>query len=71
MPFTVRACAKVQAPGVYSVTVTQPQAFRRYLLDQLRPLMNDFNVQVEVGVGMQDIPYPYVATVCTHLALNR
>ncbi|AJE22644.1 AMP nucleosidase [Azotobacter chroococcum] len=60
VPSTIRAYARVQAAGVYSATVTQPQAFRRYLLDQLRPLMNDFNVQVEVGVGIQDIPYPYV-----------
>ncbi len=60
VPSTVRAYAKVQLPGVYQVTVTQPQAFRRYLLDQLAPLMADFSVTVEVGVSQQCIPYPYV-----------
>ena len=56
----MRAYAKVQVPGTYSVTVTQPAAFRRYLLDQLRPLMSDFTVTVEVGSSQANIPYPYV-----------
>ncbi|MEH6491538.1 AMP nucleosidase [Halopseudomonas sp.] len=60
VPSTVRAYAKVQVPGTYSVTVTQPAAFRRYLLDQLRPLMSDFTVTVEVGSSQANIPYPYV-----------
>ncbi|HCW94774.1 MAG TPA: AMP nucleosidase, partial [Pseudomonas sp.] len=60
VPASTRAYAKVQAPGVYAVTVTQPAAFRNYLLDQLRPLMRDFNVQVEVGMSERNIPYPYV-----------
>jgi len=60
VPTTLRAYAKVQTPGTYSVTVTHPKAFRTYLLDQLRPLMNDFTVQVEVGTSQQNIPYPYV-----------
>ncbi|NQD95537.1 AMP nucleosidase, partial [Pseudomonas sp. CrR25] len=60
VPTTVRAYAKVQVPGTYSVTVTHPAAFRNYLLEQLRPLMHDFTVRVEVGVSQQNIPYPYV-----------
>ncbi|WP_252275073.1 AMP nucleosidase [Pseudomonas subflava] len=60
VPSSVRAYAKVQVPGVYRATVTQPEAFRGYLLDQLRPLMEDFSVTVEVGLSQQNIPYPYV-----------
>ena len=60
MPSSVRAYAKVQVPGTYRATVTQPLAFRGYLLDQLRPLMEDFSVTVEVGFSQQNIPYPYV-----------
>ena len=60
VPSTVRAYAKVQVPGTYSVTVTQSAAFRRYLLDQLRPLMSDFTVTIEVGSSQANIPYPYV-----------
>ena len=68
VPSSVRAYAKVQTPGTYSVTVTQPQAFRRYLLDQLGPLMQDFTLQVEVGLSEQNIPYPYVVEQGDELA---
>ncbi|RJG12094.1 AMP nucleosidase [Pseudomonas cavernicola] len=68
VPTTVRAYAKVQVPGTYSVTVTHPKAFRNYLLEQLRPLMSDFTVQVEVGVSQQNIPYPYVVEQGDELA---
>ena len=60
MPRLKRATAKFQAPGTYSTTVTQPQAFRNYLLDQLRPLVRDFGASLEVGPSLQEIPYPYV-----------
>ncbi|MCY1338316.1 AMP nucleosidase [compost metagenome] len=68
VPSTVRAYAKVQVPGTYSVTVTQPEDFRGYLLDQLGPLMQDFTVTVEVGVSQQNIPYPYVVEQGDELA---
>jgi len=60
VPASTRAYAKVQSPGVYSVTVTHPAAFRGYLLDQLTPLIQDFNVKLEVGISDRNIPYPYV-----------
>lgn len=63
-----RAYAKVQVPGVYTLTVTQPRDFRHYLLDQLRPLMADFDVQVQVGPSEQYIPYPYVVQQGDELA---
>ncbi|MFV3402988.1 MULTISPECIES: AMP nucleosidase [Pseudomonas] len=65
---TTRAYAKVQVDGTYSVTVTQPAAFRSYLLEQLRPLMHDYTVTVEVGVSEQSIPYPYVVEQGDELA---
>lgn len=68
VPTTTRAFAKVQTPGTYSITVTHPEAFRGYLLDQLRPLMSDFTVQVEVGLSRQNIPYPYVVEQGDELA---
>jgi len=68
VPASVRAYAKVQVPGTYSVTVTHPAAFRNYLLEQLRPLMQDFTVRVEVGVSQQNIPYPYVVEQGDELA---
>ncbi|TXH38051.1 MAG: AMP nucleosidase [Rhodospirillaceae bacterium] len=60
MPASARAYAKFQGPGVYSTTVTQPDHFRNYLLEQLRLLVQDFDAVIEVGPSAQDIPYPYV-----------
>jgi len=60
MPVSARAYAKFQGPGVYSTTVTQPEAFRPYLVEQLGLLMQDFDARVEVGVSGLDIPYPYI-----------
>ncbi|WP_421998986.1 AMP nucleosidase [Reyranella sp.] len=58
--FTRRAWAKFQAPGRYATTVTQPGFFRQYLLEQLRPLREEFGATLEVNVGKQEIPYPFV-----------
>ena len=44
--FTRRAWAKFQAPGLYATTVTQPAFFRRYLLEQLRPLVAEFGATI-------------------------
>ncbi|TBU79769.1 AMP nucleosidase [Pseudomonas daroniae] len=68
VPTTVRAYAKVQVPGTYSITITHPAAFRKYLLEQLQPLMADFTLTVEVGVSQQYIPYPYVVEQGDELA---
>ena len=59
-PVTRRAWAKIQAPGTYVTTVTQPGFFRRYLLEQLRPLVQEYGVTLEVLVSEREIPYPYV-----------
>jgi AMP nucleosidase len=55
-----RAYAKLQRAGVYETTVTHPQAFRSYLLEQLEPLVADYGAALEVSVSDQEIPYPYV-----------
>lgn len=68
VPSTIRAYAKVQVPGTYSVTVTHPEEFRGYLLDQLGPLLSDYTVRLEVGLSEQNIPYPYVVEQGDELA---
>jgi AMP nucleosidase len=55
-----RAWAKFQGAGTYATTITQPSFFRSYLLEQLRPLADEFGAVVEVGPSTQEIPYPYV-----------
>ncbi|MCK8786523.1 AMP nucleosidase [Roseomonas sp. NAR14] len=55
-----RAWAKLVEPGTYATTVTQPAAFRPYLLEQLRPLAGEYGAALTVAPGRQEIPYPYV-----------
>ena len=57
---TRRAFAKFQRPGVYATTVTHPAHFRRYLLEQLEPLVAEYDAEISVDVSDQEIPYPYV-----------
>jgi AMP nucleosidase len=59
-PMTRRAWGKFQAPGIYATTVTQPGFFRRYLLEQLRPLVAEYGATIQVQVSDQEMPYPYV-----------
>ena len=70
MPRINRATAKFQAPGVYATTITQPDYFRPYLLEQLRPLVHDYGATIEVGISAQEIPYPYVAEPGAAMALR-
>jgi len=55
-----RAYAKFQRPGVYTTSITQPEAFSSYLLEQLRPLVFEYGARIAVGLSNQEIPYPYV-----------
>jgi AMP nucleosidase len=59
-PSNSRAFAKFSSAGVYSTTVSQPEDFRAYLLEQLEPLATEFGAEMEVGLGGQEIAYPYV-----------
>src|SRR5436305_11372634 len=44
-PSNQRAFAKFTEAGIYTTTVTQPAAFRGYLLDQLQPLVGEFGAR--------------------------
>ncbi len=71
IPLTRRAWGKLQGPGVYATTVTQPGFFRRYLLEQLRPLVTEYRASVRVDVSDQEMPYPYVLDRGDELAHNH
>src|SRR4051812_24831510 len=55
-----RAFGRLHLPGTYATTVTRPQLFADYLIDQLDLLLNDYQVEISVGPSRQEIPFPYV-----------
>ena len=57
---TSRAYGRLNAPGIYSTTVTRPKLFADYLAEQLRLIGSDYDVDCEVGLSRQEIPFPYV-----------
>jgi AMP nucleosidase len=64
-----RAFARIGAPGRYVMTVTRPDLYRDYLVEQLSLLMQDFEVTIEVARSCQEIPFPYVLDGAVDLAL--
>lgn len=59
-PRIARAYGKFQGPGTYATTITHPDHFKRYLIEQLTYLTKDYGAQISVGRSDQEIPYPYV-----------
>ena len=55
-----RAFARIGQPGRYATTVTRPHLYRAYLTEQLTLLMQDFDVEIDVGRSSQEMPFPYV-----------
>ncbi|WP_174273864.1 AMP nucleosidase [Sphingomonas bacterium] len=63
-----RAYGRLNTPGDYAISVTQPAMFGDYLATQLDMLIDDFGVWVETGLGEDEIPYPYVLDAGLDLA---
>ncbi len=59
-PRISRAFARIGQPGRYAVTVTRPELYRDYLIEQLTLLQQDFDAELSVGPSAQEIPFPYV-----------
>ena len=55
-----RAFGKMSEPGTYASTITQPGFFRRYLVEQLTPLLSDYEIDIEVRKSDAEIPYAYI-----------
>ena len=55
-----RAFGKLSEAGTYTTTVTQPDLFRSYLVEQLTLLLDEYPVRVEVRRSASEIPYAYV-----------
>jgi AMP nucleosidase len=59
-PVSERAYAKFNAPGVYVTSVTSPNDFRGYFIENLTPLVEDYGATIEVGLSEAEMPYSYV-----------
>ena len=59
-PRISRAYARIGQPGRYAITVTRPELFRDYLIEQLTLLIQDFDIEIDVGRSGEEIPFPYV-----------
>jgi AMP nucleosidase len=46
----------VAGPGVYETTITRPDLFRRYLMEQIGLLLDNHSVPVEIGESEEAIP---------------
>ena len=55
-----RAYARMSRPGVYSTTITRPDLYRPYLIEQLTLLAQDYGATFKVEPSEQEIPFPYV-----------
>lgn len=55
-----RSFGKFSEAGTYVSTITQPEFFRAYLLEQLELIMRDYPVQIEIRRSDAEIPYNYV-----------
>lgn len=54
------AFGRLEKPGTYRITLTRPEIFGDYLESQIDLLVEQFEIQMEVHAGRQEIPFPYV-----------
>jgi AMP nucleosidase len=57
----------VAGPGAYETTVTRPELFGRYYLEQLRLLVASHEVPIRVGMGTQPIPVHFSFAESEHI----
>ena len=57
----------VSKPGVHYTTLTRPDIFDHYYLEQIQNLLNNHNVPVEVGVSTTPIPIHFVLAEDFHV----
>ncbi len=57
----------VSGPGVFETTVTRPDLFHDYYAEQLRLLMRNHQIAVEVGISEQPIPLHFAFPEGLHI----
>jgi AMP nucleosidase len=59
-PKLARAYGQLMWPGEYVVTITQPGYYRKYLIEQLSLLVEDYGAELSVRVSDTELPYSFV-----------
>ena len=57
----------VAGPGTFEITVTRPDLFANYYLEQFRLLLKNHGVPIEVGTSAQPIPVHFSLAEHDHL----
>ena len=59
-PPVSRAFGKFSESGVYAQTITRPDLFRTYLIEQISLLQSEYDIVIETGLSTTEIPFSYV-----------
>ena len=70
-PRIARAFGKFSEAGVYSASITHPEAFENYLIEQLEIIAAGYPITIETGLSAQEIPYSYVLEDSVGLPLDE
>jgi AMP nucleosidase len=65
-----RAFGRLNQPGTYTTSVSRPQLFRKYLIEQLSYLVRDYEVELSAGISASEIPYAYALDGADDLRLD-
>jgi AMP nucleosidase len=61
----------VSSPGTYATTVTRPDLFRHYLIQQIQLLVENHGVTVQIGPSDTPIPVHFAVTANTGVAVPQ
>ena len=70
-PAPLRSFGRLVTAGEYAISVTKPDMFADYLIEQLTLLIEDYDVEVRAAEGRQEIPFPYVLDPGHAMALDE
>ncbi|MGC6399597.1 AMP nucleosidase [Sphingomonas sp. FW199] len=70
-PAPLRSFGRLSESGDYRITVTKPAVFSDYLTEQLDLLIQAYDVDIDVGLSQQEIPFPYVLDPGHALSLDQ
>lgn len=65
------AFGHVSGPGIFATTVTRPDLFREYLIQQIGLLMENHNVPVEIGPSQTPIPVHFAVANDSSVSLPQ